>query len=179
MPVFYFEVVMESICEILHQEASQPRKPEQGGQGGQRSVPASADSLIHVITACWSHPRAVHGRARGAAAKPRRTVITEQCGVLVRCVHSAEDARRLGLHSKGVCTLKRGHGALAVQSRGSTTPRPSRLLAESEKRTSSVLPGRRGSEKGAPAASPTLLWGPLLAARPGAPGGPGGCAHTQ
>lgn len=139
----------------------------------------SQGPLIHTITACWSHPRAGHGRAGGAAAKPRRTVITEQCGVLLRCAHSAEGARRLGLHSKGVCTLKRGHGALPVQSPGSTRPRPSRLLAESEKRTSSVLPGRRGLEKGAPAASPTLVWGPLLAARPGAPGGPGGCVHAQ
>lgn len=40
---------MESICEILHQEAKQPRNPEQGGQGGQRSVPGSADSRHHCM----------------------------------------------------------------------------------------------------------------------------------
>lgn len=40
---------MESICEILHQEAKQPRNPEQGGQGGQRSVPGSADSRYHCM----------------------------------------------------------------------------------------------------------------------------------
>lgn len=88
LTVFYFEVVMKSVHEIQHQEASQPYKPDQEKPGRVVVCPQFIHSLYPWVLArvgpgasetmrlCPS-PQGVHSRAGGTVIKPIWIIITE------------------------------------------------------------------------------------------------------